>query len=177
MSLPWPRFSHPRNRRISRRRKSTVQKYDQPYIKKPLQRSYSNVPGNNHPELAVLDNVNSKILTYHRMPSYKYDDYFVAYLANTRSGWACLEQNASVTRIRSELGRFWIAYKITELSTRDHPFWFRTEAANLFLGCPGKSWQYGDLPGQDGRSEKRGFNDPNTSGGLEIVRVRVGVRF
>ncbi|XP_017754972.1 PREDICTED: disintegrin and metalloproteinase domain-containing protein 11 isoform X11 [Eufriesea mexicana] len=63
-----------KNYSLCLRRKSTVQKYDQPYIKKPLQRSYNSVPGNNHPELAVLDNVNTKILTYHRMPNYSRSD-------------------------------------------------------------------------------------------------------
>ncbi|XP_061934653.1 disintegrin and metalloproteinase domain-containing protein 11 isoform X28 [Apis cerana] len=51
------------------RRKSTVQKYDQPYVKKPPQRGYSGVSGNHHPGHAVLDNVNNKILTFSSMPN------------------------------------------------------------------------------------------------------------
>lgn len=73
---PWPRPTHPRNRRISRRRKSTVQKYDQPYVKKPPQRGYSGVSGNHHPGHAVLDNVNNKILTFSSMPNCRYDRSF-----------------------------------------------------------------------------------------------------
>ncbi|XP_011257303.2 disintegrin and metalloproteinase domain-containing protein 22 isoform X17 [Camponotus floridanus] len=51
------------------RRKSTVQKYDPPYSKKPQQKSYSGVSGNHHAEAAALDTVN-KILTFGRMPHY-----------------------------------------------------------------------------------------------------------
>ncbi|XP_067216358.1 disintegrin and metalloproteinase domain-containing protein 12 isoform X13 [Linepithema humile] len=51
------------------RRKSTVQKYDPPYSKKPQQKSYSSVSGNHHAEAAALDTVN-KILTFGRMPQY-----------------------------------------------------------------------------------------------------------
>lgn len=66
---------------ISRRRKSTVQKYDPPYSKKPpSQKSYSSVSGNHHAETAALDTVN-KILTFGRMPHYRYDDHFVAYIS------------------------------------------------------------------------------------------------
>lgn len=67
-----------RNRGISRRRKGTVQKYDPPYSKKPPQKSYSGVSGNHHAEAAALDTVN-KILTFGRMPQYRYDDPFAAY--------------------------------------------------------------------------------------------------
>ncbi|EFN74315.1 ADAM 11 [Camponotus floridanus] len=52
------------------RRKSTVQKYDPPYSKKPQQKSYSGVSGNHHAEAAALDTVN-KILTFGRMPHYR----------------------------------------------------------------------------------------------------------
>ncbi|KAI4494456.1 hypothetical protein M0802_008948 [Mischocyttarus mexicanus] len=53
------------------RRKSTVQKYDQPYSKKPPQKNYtSGVSSNHHPEEAALDNVN-KILTYGVFPHYR----------------------------------------------------------------------------------------------------------
>lgn len=52
---------------FSRRRKNPVQKYDQPYVKKPPP------PKNHHPEHAVLDNVNSDILNFPNMPSYRYD--------------------------------------------------------------------------------------------------------
>ncbi|XP_043512070.1 disintegrin and metalloproteinase domain-containing protein 11-like isoform X10 [Frieseomelitta varia] len=60
-----------KNYSLCLRRKSTVQKYDQPYVKKPPQRSYmvSGVSGNHHPGHAVLDNVNSKILTFNSMPN------------------------------------------------------------------------------------------------------------
>ncbi|XP_036140996.1 disintegrin and metalloproteinase domain-containing protein unc-71 isoform X12 [Monomorium pharaonis] len=51
------------------RRKSTVQKYDPPYSKKPQQKSYSGVSGNHHAETAALDTVN-KILTFGSMPQY-----------------------------------------------------------------------------------------------------------
>ncbi|KAG7212536.1 hypothetical protein KM043_012842 [Ampulex compressa] len=51
------------------RRKSTVQKYDAPYSKKPPQKSYSSVSENHHPEAAALDTVN-KILTFGPMPHY-----------------------------------------------------------------------------------------------------------
>ncbi|XP_018348063.1 PREDICTED: uncharacterized protein LOC108752010 isoform X5 [Trachymyrmex septentrionalis] len=51
------------------RRKSTVQKYDPPYSKKPQQKSYSGVSGNHHAEAAALDTVN-KILTFGSMPQY-----------------------------------------------------------------------------------------------------------
>jgi hypothetical protein len=69
-----------RNLRIFRRRKSTVQKYDPPYSKKPQQKSYSSVSGNHHAEAAALDTVN-KILTFGRMPQYRDDGHFVAYFA------------------------------------------------------------------------------------------------
>ncbi|XP_018397127.1 PREDICTED: disintegrin and metalloproteinase domain-containing protein 19 isoform X11 [Cyphomyrmex costatus] len=52
------------------RRKSTVQKYDPPYSKKPQQKSYSGVSGNHHAEAAALDTVN-KILTFGSMPQYR----------------------------------------------------------------------------------------------------------
>ncbi|XP_015607656.1 disintegrin and metalloproteinase domain-containing protein 19 [Cephus cinctus] len=51
------------------RKKSTVQKYDAPYSKKPAQKSYGGASGNHHPEVAALDSVN-KILTFGSMPSY-----------------------------------------------------------------------------------------------------------
>ncbi|XP_017787507.1 PREDICTED: uncharacterized protein LOC108570212 isoform X3 [Habropoda laboriosa] len=53
-------------------RKSTVQKYDQPYAKKhpQTQRSYSDVSGNHHPGHEVLDGVNKNILTFNSMPNY-----------------------------------------------------------------------------------------------------------
>ncbi|KAL0122910.1 hypothetical protein PUN28_007528 [Cardiocondyla obscurior] len=51
------------------RRKSTVQKYDPPYSKKPQPKSYSGVSGNHHAEAAALDTVN-KILTFGSMPQY-----------------------------------------------------------------------------------------------------------
>lgn len=83
--LPRSRASHSRNRPISRRRKSTVQRYEQPYVQRPPQRSYM-VPGNagnHHPGHAVLDDVHNKILNFNSMPNSRYDDRFVAYLANT----------------------------------------------------------------------------------------------
>ncbi|XP_018367341.1 PREDICTED: uncharacterized protein LOC108763910 isoform X7 [Trachymyrmex cornetzi] len=52
------------------RRKSTIQKYDPPYSKKPQQKSYSGVSGNHHAEAAALDTVN-KILTFGSMPQYR----------------------------------------------------------------------------------------------------------
>lgn len=52
-------------------------------MKKPPQKSYSDVSGNHHPGHAVLDNVNSRILTFSSMPNYRYGDHFVAYLVNT----------------------------------------------------------------------------------------------
>ncbi|XP_061934664.1 disintegrin and metalloproteinase domain-containing protein 11 isoform X39 [Apis cerana] len=58
-----------KNYSLCLRRKSTVQKYDQPYVKKPPQRGYSGVSGNHHPGHAVLDNVNNKILTFSSMPN------------------------------------------------------------------------------------------------------------
>lgn len=39
--------------------------------------------GNHHPGHAVLDNVHDKILNFNSMPNTRYDDRFVAYLANT----------------------------------------------------------------------------------------------
>ncbi|XP_025986226.2 disintegrin and metalloproteinase domain-containing protein unc-71 isoform X4 [Solenopsis invicta] len=51
------------------RRKSTVQKYDPPYSKKPQQKTYSSVAGNHNAEAAALDTVN-KILTFGSMPQY-----------------------------------------------------------------------------------------------------------
>ncbi|XP_035721048.1 disintegrin and metalloproteinase domain-containing protein 11-like isoform X18 [Vespa mandarinia] len=51
------------------RRKSTIQKYDQPYSKKPQQKSYTSVSSNHHLEEAALDSVD-KILDYGRMPQY-----------------------------------------------------------------------------------------------------------
>ncbi|XP_025986230.2 disintegrin and metalloproteinase domain-containing protein 22 isoform X8 [Solenopsis invicta] len=50
-------------------RKSTVQKYDPPYSKKPQQKTYSSVAGNHNAEAAALDTVN-KILTFGSMPQY-----------------------------------------------------------------------------------------------------------
>ncbi|XP_014610805.1 PREDICTED: disintegrin and metalloproteinase domain-containing protein 11 isoform X11 [Polistes canadensis] len=55
------------------RRKSTVQKYDQPYSKKPPPKNYTGVSSNHHPEEAALDNVN-KILTFGRFPQYSHSD-------------------------------------------------------------------------------------------------------
>ncbi|XP_066602697.1 disintegrin and metalloproteinase domain-containing protein 9 isoform X4 [Prorops nasuta] len=55
------------------RRKSTVQKYEQPYSKKPPQKSYSNVPSNHHPETAALDNV-TRMLTFSTMPTYSREE-------------------------------------------------------------------------------------------------------
>ncbi|XP_025986235.2 disintegrin and metalloproteinase domain-containing protein unc-71 isoform X9 [Solenopsis invicta] len=52
------------------RRKSTVQKYDPPYSKKPQQKTYSSVAGNHNAEAAALDTVN-KILTFGSMPQYR----------------------------------------------------------------------------------------------------------
>ncbi|XP_039308211.1 disintegrin and metalloproteinase domain-containing protein unc-71 isoform X10 [Solenopsis invicta] len=51
-------------------RKSTVQKYDPPYSKKPQQKTYSSVAGNHNAEAAALDTVN-KILTFGSMPQYR----------------------------------------------------------------------------------------------------------
>ncbi|XP_076684609.1 disintegrin and metalloproteinase domain-containing protein mind-meld isoform X3 [Andrena cerasifolii] len=59
-----------KNYSLCLRRKSTVQKYDQPYAKKPLQKGYQGVSRNHHPEHAVLDNVHSKILNFNSMPNY-----------------------------------------------------------------------------------------------------------
>ncbi|XP_026673675.1 disintegrin and metalloproteinase domain-containing protein 12 isoform X5 [Ceratina calcarata] len=59
-----------KNYSLCLRRKSTIQKYEQPYVKKPPQRSYSGVSSNHHPEhAAVLDNVNTKILNFRPMPN------------------------------------------------------------------------------------------------------------
>ncbi|XP_076396944.1 disintegrin and metalloproteinase domain-containing protein mind-meld isoform X4 [Megachile rotundata] len=55
-----------KNYSLCLRRKSTVQKYDQPYAKKQPQKGYSE---NHHPEHAVLDNVN-KIISFASMPNY-----------------------------------------------------------------------------------------------------------
>lgn len=52
------------------RRKSTIQKYDPPYLKKPTEKTYSSSSGNHHPENAALDNVN-KILSFGTMPTYR----------------------------------------------------------------------------------------------------------
>ncbi|KZC09204.1 Disintegrin and metalloproteinase domain-containing protein 11 [Dufourea novaeangliae] len=46
------------------RRKSTVQKYEQPYAKKPPQKNYTSVSKDQHPEHAVLDNIHSRILNF-----------------------------------------------------------------------------------------------------------------
>ncbi|XP_076169368.1 disintegrin and metalloproteinase domain-containing protein mind-meld isoform X5 [Ptiloglossa arizonensis] len=59
-----------KNYSLCLRRKSTVQKSDQPYEKKIPQKSSSSESKNHHPEHAVLDNVNSKILNFDRMPTY-----------------------------------------------------------------------------------------------------------
>nr|XP_034185477.1 disintegrin and metalloproteinase domain-containing protein unc-71 isoform X5 [Osmia lignaria] len=56
-----------KNYSLCLRRKSTVQKYDQPYGKKAPQKSYSE---NHRPEHAILDDVN-KILTSNSMPNYR----------------------------------------------------------------------------------------------------------
>ncbi|XP_046734645.1 disintegrin and metalloproteinase domain-containing protein unc-71 isoform X3 [Diprion similis] len=55
------------------RRKSTIQKYDPPYLKKPAQKNYTGVSGNHNPEDAALDRVN-KMLTFGSMPSYSRDE-------------------------------------------------------------------------------------------------------
>ncbi|XP_048509375.1 disintegrin and metalloproteinase domain-containing protein unc-71 isoform X3 [Athalia rosae] len=55
------------------RRKSTIQKYDPPYSKKPVQKNYSGVSGTHNPEDAALDRVN-KMLTFGSMPSYSRDE-------------------------------------------------------------------------------------------------------
>ncbi|XP_044585956.1 disintegrin and metalloproteinase domain-containing protein 9 isoform X13 [Cotesia glomerata] len=54
------------------RRKSTIQKYDPPYSKKPAPKAYSERSSNHHPEVVALDNVN-KILTFGSMPTYSCD--------------------------------------------------------------------------------------------------------
>ncbi|XP_034185475.1 disintegrin and metalloproteinase domain-containing protein mind-meld isoform X3 [Osmia lignaria lignaria] len=59
-----------KNYSLCLRRKSTVQKYDQPYGKKAPQKSYSE---NHRPEHAILDDVN-KILTSNSMPNYSRSD-------------------------------------------------------------------------------------------------------
>ncbi|XP_076651871.1 disintegrin and metalloproteinase domain-containing protein mind-meld isoform X4 [Halictus rubicundus] len=59
-----------KNYSLCLRRKSTVQKYEQPYVKKPPAKNYTSVSKNHHPEHAVLDSVNNDILTYHTMPKY-----------------------------------------------------------------------------------------------------------
>ncbi|XP_043258966.1 disintegrin and metalloproteinase domain-containing protein unc-71 [Colletes gigas] len=59
-----------KNYSLCLRRKSTVQKIGQPYEKKTLQKTNSGAAKNHHPEHAVLDNVNTTILNFHRMPNY-----------------------------------------------------------------------------------------------------------
>ncbi|CAK9826956.1 Disintegrin and metalloproteinase domain-containing protein 11 [Anthophora retusa] len=63
-----------KNYSLCLRRKSTVQKYDQPYTKKLPQRNHSNVSENHHRGHEVLDNMNSKIFTYNSMPNYSRSD-------------------------------------------------------------------------------------------------------
>ncbi|XP_053982119.1 disintegrin and metalloproteinase domain-containing protein unc-71 isoform X5 [Hylaeus volcanicus] len=60
-----------KNYSLCLRRKSTVQKTDQPYEKKILPKP---VPRNHHPEHEILDDVNVKILNFHRMPTYSRDE-------------------------------------------------------------------------------------------------------
>lgn len=100
-----------RNRRISRRRKSTVQKYDPPYSKKPQQKSYSGVSGNHHAEAAALDTVN-KILTFGRMPHYRYDGHFVAYFASRWLFWIIEYSNTFEELVKKiiELCKKWVKY-------------------------------------------------------------------
>ncbi|XP_076377687.1 disintegrin and metalloproteinase domain-containing protein mind-meld isoform X4 [Megalopta genalis] len=52
------------------RRKSTVQKYDLPYVKKTPPKSYTTVSKDRHPEHEVLDTINSDILDFNSMPNY-----------------------------------------------------------------------------------------------------------
>ncbi|KAK0160522.1 hypothetical protein PV328_007924 [Microctonus aethiopoides] len=59
-------------------RKSTIQKYDPPYLKKPTEKTYSSSSGNHHPENAALDNVN-KILSFGTMPTYSCDGQRVVF--------------------------------------------------------------------------------------------------
>ncbi|XP_076237626.1 disintegrin and metalloproteinase domain-containing protein mind-meld isoform X9 [Calliopsis andreniformis] len=58
-----------KNYSLCLRRKNTVQKYDQPYTKKPTQKSCPAVPRKHHPEHVILDNVHNRILTFDRMPN------------------------------------------------------------------------------------------------------------
>ncbi|PSN30168.1 hypothetical protein C0J52_26156, partial [Blattella germanica] len=52
------------------KRKSTMPKYDPPYVKKPMVKKYAGDKGPNHnPEEAAMESVN-KILTFGSMPSY-----------------------------------------------------------------------------------------------------------
>lgn len=52
------------------RRKSTVPKYDSPYVKKPMPKKYPGKGPNHNPEEAAMESVN-KILTFGSMPSYR----------------------------------------------------------------------------------------------------------
>lgn len=107
----FPRFktANQHNRGISRRRKGTVQKYDPPYSKKPPQKSYSGVSGNHHAEAAALDTVN-KILTFGRMPQYRYDDHFVAYLASQQPNY---REWFNAIEFRKFVTNGWIVQTIT----------------------------------------------------------------
>lgn len=58
------------NTELFHRRKSTVQKYDPPYVKKPASKTYCPPSSNHHREIDALDNVD-KILTFGSMPTYK----------------------------------------------------------------------------------------------------------
>ncbi|XP_068985828.1 disintegrin and metalloproteinase domain-containing protein unc-71 isoform X5 [Bombus flavifrons] len=60
-----------KNYSLCLRRKSTVQRYEQPYVQRPPQRSYmvSGNAGNHHPGHAVLDDVHNKILNFSSMPN------------------------------------------------------------------------------------------------------------
>ncbi|XP_021934783.1 disintegrin and metalloproteinase domain-containing protein 19 isoform X5 [Zootermopsis nevadensis] len=55
------------------RRKSTVPKYDSPYVKKPMPKKYPGKGPNHNPEEAAMESVN-KILTFGSMPSYSRGD-------------------------------------------------------------------------------------------------------
>lgn len=52
------------------RKKNTIQKFDIPYVKKPVQKSYCESSAAQNPEIAALDSVN-KILKFGRMPHYR----------------------------------------------------------------------------------------------------------
>ncbi|XP_044003576.1 disintegrin and metalloproteinase domain-containing protein 11 isoform X10 [Aphidius gifuensis] len=67
------------------RRKSTVQKYDPPYVKKPVSKTYCPPSSNHHREIDALDNVD-KILTFGSMPTYNSDAQRVLFQSQNNVG-------------------------------------------------------------------------------------------